>query len=163
MRLLLAVLILCTGAVASAATTQPARKGLATTRKSAADAEIILNNLLAPRPEEEPLEPVPDEKGREPIANPQLSGGIIYDRIGRLNRTNDGRWEFRFESDGAALLDPPLIALESGKLETMENIDRKSSGHARFRITGLRTVYKGKGYILIEKFLVSGTPKTAQD
>ena len=80
---------------------------------------------------------------------------LIVDRVGRLTRSNDGaNYEFSFEADGKALQDPPVGILPNLKLIGMENAVSASSRDLTFRVTGMVTEYRGRNYVMIEKFVV---------
>lgn len=164
----------------AAATTQPTKteKKTPPAAKTAADAMSTLNTLLAPRPEEPPLQPMPDfpkeNVGAMIVAPPKVAipaavgilkreGTIIYDRVGRLEKTPDNQQEFRFEADGAAMQDPPMLTLPNQNLMLMESAMRKASGHLKFRITGMVTEYGARNYVLIEKFNVLGDNPLAKE
>src|SRR5215213_4950486 len=109
-----------------APTTNPARQS----------AEEMLSQMLRPASQAvRPLAPVPDggggiidrSTGAAAIAPgaPQLNvlpeGSNIFDRIGRLSRTQAGAWELTLESDGRPLKDPPLLVLPNKTLAQMEH------------------------------------------
>jgi hypothetical protein len=90
---------------------------------------------------------------------PELSQ--IFDRVCHLSpgvegfgSTADSRQkQLTLEADGAALQDPPLIALPNLKLTAMEGA---AGDHydTRFRVTGVLTEYRGRNYILLQKVVV---------
>jgi hypothetical protein len=78
----------------------------------------------------------------------------IFDRVCRLNPSGEGEEEeLALDSDGAALQDPPLLALPNLKLMDMEHA---AGDHhdTRFRVTGVITEYRGRNYILLQKVVV---------
>jgi hypothetical protein len=82
-------------------------------------------------------------------------GTILVDRVGRLAKASDGNgWEFVFESDGRALMDPPVRVHENLKLMAMEEAIEGNTRDLLFRITGSLTEYRGKNYVLFEKVVV---------
>jgi hypothetical protein len=81
-------------------------------------------------------------------------GTFIVDRTGRLTRAADNTPEFRFDSDGRTLRDPPLVILANSKLMQMEEELRSSNRDLRFRVTGIVTEYRGRNGILLEKVVV---------
>jgi hypothetical protein len=90
---------------------------------------------------------------------PQLTvlreGCQVIDRTGRLSYGADGKSpEFTFDSDGAAMRDPPLIILPNLKLTTVQDVVSSGNRYARFRVTGLITEYRGRNGILLEKVIV---------
>ena len=81
-------------------------------------------------------------------------GSFVFDRVGRLTRTNDGQPEFVFEADGQAMQDPPLLIHPNLKLMVMEYAVKNSARPPRFRVTGMVTEYGNRNYILVEKAVV---------
>jgi hypothetical protein len=81
-------------------------------------------------------------------------GTFLVDRTGRLGRSVDGLPEYRFDSDGRALRDPPVLILANTKLMQMEEENKRSNRDLRFRITGVLTEYRGRNGVLIEKVVV---------
>lgn len=144
-------------ATAAAPTTRPAPK--------AVDADQTLNRMLRPTtPVAKPLQPLPSDtpvvdanSGKYAVApgapNVKLvrEGTYIVDRVGRLRRTDDGQHEeFVFDSDGAAMQDPPMIILPNLALMQMENA-AQTSRDRKFRVTGMVTEYRGRNCILLDK------------
>jgi hypothetical protein len=140
-----------------------------TTKVSAATmpADLLLQQMLRPAggPAAKPLTPIENlptfsqTVGAVVAPGPPTptlirEGDYIQNRVGRLNKTGDGQFEFIFDSDGAALKDPPLIILPNLKLMQMESAVTAGNRDLKFRITGQVTEYKGKNYILIEKAVV---------
>jgi hypothetical protein len=134
-------------------------------------ADQLLQQMLRPAgaPAARPLTPVEnlptfnETTGRvTPPAPPSPTlireGDYIRDRIGRLNRTADGQFEFVFESDGQAMKDPPILILPNLKLMQMETAVTSGNRDLKFRITGQVTEYKGRNYILIDKAVVPPDP-----
>jgi hypothetical protein len=79
----------------------------------------------------------------------------IMDRAGRLQRTQDGRYEeIVFDADGSALQDPPIIILPNLKLQALEAAAGGDNHDPRFMVTGTVTEYRGKNYILLQKVVV---------
>jgi hypothetical protein len=143
-------------APATAPTTQPAM--------SPEDAEKTLNELLRTKPGmARPIQPSPEEasardKGTdegiapgEPAVPLKHEGDTISQRIVRLQKTQKGDWELRFESDGRAMQDPPVIALECRSLMRMQDQQKTAGRSLRFVVTGVLTEYRGRNYLLIEK------------
>jgi hypothetical protein len=96
-----------------------------------------------------------------PVLTVLREGSEIIDRTGRLTRSADGRKsEFTFDSDGAAMQDPPLIILPNLKLATMEDAATGATHDLHFRITGIITEYRGRNCVLLEKVVV--IPDTIQ-
>lgn len=95
-----------------------------------------------------------------PQLQTQREGTFRVDRTGRLARATDGQgWEFIFESDGAALQDPPVKVLPNLKLMVMEDALEASSRDLRFRVSYMLTEYRGRNYILLDKVVVVQDPK----
>lgn len=127
----------------------------------------LLDNMLTP-PAPRPIQPgagdpAPIDKStgkgatnpKAPAMTVLREGTYIVDRIGRLTPAGDGQQvEFRFESDGKAMFDPPVILLPNLKLMAMEKATSGSSRELRFRITGAVTEYRGRNYVMLDKFVV---------
>ena len=99
---------------------------------------------------------VPVVEPVDPKANTQLTvreGDPVINRQGRLGKDTKGTALFVYESDGAALNEPPLILLPCQKLEKMEQLAKKKP-NAKFMVTGEITVYHGKGYLLLRKAML---------
>jgi len=58
---------------------------------------------------------------------------------------------FVFESDGTAMVDPPITLLPNSLLEAMEQSNAKSPHGAKFKIVGEITEYNGKNFLLIRR------------
>ena len=127
----------------------------------------LLDNMLtppAPRPIQPGIhDPAPIDKStgkgavnpKAPAMTVLREGTYIVDRVGRLTPTSDGQqMEFRFESDGKAMFDPPVILLPNLKLMAMEKAAAGSSRELRFRVTGAVTEYRGRNYVMLDKFVV---------
>jgi hypothetical protein len=126
----------------------------------------MLSQMLRPASQSvRPLPPVPDGGGgivdRSTGANavapgaptlPVLPEGTnVFDRVGRLARTQDGQWELTLESDGKVMKDPPLLVLPNKTLSQMEHALANNDADLRFRISGELTEYNGRNYILIQR------------
>ncbi len=127
-----------------------------------------MDRLLSPNtPGGEPLQPIPDSRKDEtsgtkavapgaPVLNVMREGTLIVDRTGRIHKSADGQWmEFSFDSDGAAMKDPPVVLLPNLKLMAIENELARGGRELRFRITGSVTEYRGRNYILLDKVVVA--------
>jgi hypothetical protein len=134
------------------------------TRPAGGSADEVLGRLLQP-PRPVPLQPVPDSPRTDTASartvapgGEQLNlireGTYLVDRVGRLTRTADGRYELTLEADGQAMQDPPLLILPNLKLEGMEKQIQGTGRDLRFRVTGLITEYNGRNHILLDKFVV---------
>jgi hypothetical protein len=81
-------------------------------------------------------------------------GTLVVDRLGRLSHTDSGAVEFTFESDGKALRDPPMLLLPNQKLGELEAVITTNNRDLKFRVTGVVTEYKGRNYLMVEKYIV---------
>src|SRR5437762_5791613 len=148
------------GSLPAGPTTRPA------TRPTTLPADQMLTRLLRPGgATAQPLERVQyppglDQTTGKPAAqNISINalireGDYVPDRVGRLNKTPDGQFEFTFDSDGKNLQDPPMIILPNLALNRMESAMTGASRDLKFRISGQVTEYKGRNYILIDKVVV---------
>lgn len=90
-----------------------------------------------------------------PAVNLIREGTDLIDRVGRLQRSEDGEQvQFVFDSDGRTLRDPPVIILPNLRLMSMEDAAKAAGRDLRFRITGTVTEYRGRNYILLDKAVV---------
>jgi hypothetical protein len=158
------IVLLGAASAASAQATRP------TTRPAGArSAEDMLNQMLQPSGDAtaRPLDPAANAGAVDvtsgtgavapnaPAVTVMRERSFIVDRTGRLVRSDDGQqWEFRFEADGKALRDPPVIVLPNLTLMSMENEVGSTSRELRFRITGEVTEYRGRNYVLLRKAIV---------
>ena len=138
------------------------------TRQVQPSADEVLGQMLKPRRGSGERELIVNEppamdktSGRgavvpnAPVLSVLREGTPIVNRVGRLTPGADGSAaEFKFESDGAALRDPPLLILPNLKLMIMEDSVRGANRDLRFRVTGIVTEYRGRNYLLIEKVSV---------
>ena len=111
------------------------------------------------KPETPPETDATSGKGAVKPGAPGVSvlreGTYLVDRLGRLTRGPDGATaEFTFESDGAALQDPPVVIIPNLKLMAMEDAAQTINRDLRFRVTGMVTEYRGRNYVLLEKVVV---------
>jgi len=139
----------------------------ATTRPAGKSAEEMLDQLLRSTDETpKPVSPTTKAQGGgvdvtsgvnavapgAPLVTVMREGTDIVNRTGRLTRSADGQgWEFTFESDGRAMLDPPVIILPNLHLMKMESAVAGNSRDLRFRVTGEVTEYRGRNYVLLRK------------
>ena len=128
-------------------------------------ADEVLGQMLKPRRPAGERELVPgegpavDRKSGPGSVSPHArtqtvlrEGTPIVNRVGRLSLGGEGGGsEFVFESDGAALRDPPLIILPNLKLMIMEDVARGNTREPRFRVSGVVTEYRGRNYLLLDK------------
>ena len=140
----------------------PSTRPAATTRSI--DADKKLDELLGSRPGTvRPIQPIPGQNSavenplvqvapEVPLIPLKREGSMITARIGRLERSEQpNTWEFYFESDGKALVDPPMILLPNLKLAAMQDNVKSSGRDLRFKVTGTITEYRGRNYLLVEK------------
>lgn len=152
------------------------------TQPSTAPSSDVFDRLLGPDPVRDappltPAQPAP-AKPTTPAPNvlpvgPLAGGGAqqqqavaregtyIVDRVGRLTRAGDGALEFTLDADGKAMQDPPLRLLPNLKLADMEDAIASNSRDLRFRVTGMLTEYRGRNFVLIEKFVVLSEERKA--
>ena len=132
-------------------------------------ADAILDRLLTP-PATRPQRPLPagglsgetnlaTGSGPDAVApdtRPQpllREGTYVVDRPGYARRTQDGRVEFVFASDGSnpdAAGDPPMVLMPNLNLQALENAADGDPGR-RFRVTGRVSEYRGRNHLLLEK------------
>lgn len=142
---------------------------VAQTTQPVPPAKDVLNDMLRPTGPDQarPLQPISGQPSIDKTSGPhavapgapQLTlmreGNVIVDRTGRLKRSSDGtNWELTFEADGRAMKDPPVVVLSNLKLQIMEDQLKQTSRDLKFRVTGMVTEYRGRNYILLDKFVV---------
>ncbi len=131
-------------------------------------AEETLRQMLQPATQSaQPLKPLPDEPipsdttggGGNAPASTQPSqplmreGSLVLDRVGRLTRSSDGRWwEFTLDSDGRAMTEPPMVLLPNRKLSQLEDLMLNSYRDLRLRVSGEVTEYRGRNYLLLNRW-----------
>ena len=128
---------------------------------SSADVNATIDSLL--KPPAGPGRPLPPAKTGEPSkvavsvapGAPSVplvrEGTHVTQRTGRLNHTADGATAvLTFDSDGAAMKDPPMVILPNLTLEQMESVQVGQSRDTRFRVSGTVTEYKGRNYVLLD-------------
>lgn len=152
------------------------------TQPSTQPANDVFDRLLGPDPVRDappltPSQPTPAPKPATPTptvipTGPLAAGGAqqqavaregtyIVDRVGRLTRASDGALEFTLDADGKAMQDPPLRMIPNLKLADMEDAIASNSRDLRFRVTGMLTEYRGRNFVLIEKFVVLSEERKA--
>src|SRR2546421_2771517 len=138
-------------------------------------AEEMLRQMLQPATQAaQPLRPIPDE----PVPVDATSGGgavlprattqplaregtMLLDRVGRLTRGADGRtFEFTLDSDGRSLSDPPLVLLPNRRLSDLEDVFNNSYRDIKLRVSGEITEYRGRNYLLLQRW--AAVPDVAQ-
>jgi hypothetical protein len=113
---------------------------------------------VTPAPNVLPVGPMPGAGQQQAVAR---EGTYIVDRVGRITRSADGSLEFTLEADGQAMQDPPLRLIPNLKLADMEDAIASNSRDLRFRVTGMLTEYRGRNFVLIEKFVVMSEERKA--
>ncbi len=131
-------------------------------------AEEMLRQMLQPSTQAaQPLKPLPDEpvpadvtggpNAVAPAATTQplmIEGSLVLDRIGRLTRCAvPGTWEFTFDSDGRQMTDAPLILLPNKSLSKLEDLWNNSYRDMRLRVSGEVTEYRGRNYLLLQRWV----------
>jgi hypothetical protein len=89
-----------------------------------------------------------------PMVRLMREGTLVVDRLGRLSHNDTGAAEFTFESDGKAMQDPPMLLLPNLKLGELEGVVASNNRDLKFRLTGMVSEYKGRNYLMVEKFIV---------
>jgi len=145
------------------------RPAAASTRPANQSAEDMLRQMLQPQGQAaQPLKPLPDlppavdstsgAGAVVPNAQPQKvtrEGTLLLDRIGRLTPSADGKtFELTLESDSVALADPPLVLLPNRKLMQLEDTVKASYADQKFRVSGEVTEYRGRNYLLLQRWNV---------
>ena len=170
---LLAGLLITT--TARGQTTQPASAAPTTRPSSPANrsAEDMLRQMLQPQGQAaQPLKPIPDlppaidgtsgPNAVDPNATTQpvtSEGTLLLDRIGRLTPAADGKsFELTLESDGVTLSDPPLVLLPNRKLMQLEDQVQNSYADQKVRVSGEITEYRGRNYLLLQRWNVIPEP-----
>ena len=103
------------------------------------------------------IPPIPEAKkedpfkpGPMPVAKKKSDaideGKRLFDREGRLEVDPLGRPIFIFDSG-----DKPMQLLENTQRELLENATERGKRHAKWRISGIVTVYEGKNFLLITR------------
>jgi hypothetical protein len=160
------IIVMFTASVASGQATRPANAPA--TRPAQRSAEEMLRQMLQPANQgAQPLKPIPEvapqtdaTSGAAAVAPaaPQQrlehEGTLLLDRIGRLTRGRDTKWlEFRFESDGRSMTDPPLLLLPNRQLMQLEELVNHSQADLAIRvISGEITEYRGRNYLMINRW-----------
>jgi hypothetical protein len=103
---------------------------------------------IPPIPEvqkEDPFKP-----GPRPVAKKKSDaideGKRLFDREGRLEVDPLDRPYFIFDSG-----DRPMQLLENTQRELLESVTDRGKRHARWRISGIVTVYEGKNFLLVTR------------
>ena len=87
--------------------------------------------------------PLPSPKAGPP---PLAEGKRLFDREGRLDFDDEGQPTFVFDSG-----DVPVRLLESAWREFLESVTDDGKKHARWRVSGIVTLYQNRNYLLLTK------------
>jgi len=162
---------------ATPATTQPlVTTPPPATRPTNRSAEETLRQMLQPqgeaarplRPAEEAPPAVDETSGAgavAPNAAPRAvlrEGTLLLDRVGRLTRGgDDGKTlEFTIDSDGRGMADAPMILLPNRALARLEGAVQTSYRDLKIRASGEVMEYRGRNYLLLQRWSV--VPDVAQ-
>ncbi|MHC4175614.1 MAG: hypothetical protein ACYST5_22110 [Planctomycetota bacterium] len=87
-----------------------------------------------------------------PAKRPEIKqDSILADRTALLDEQDDGRLVFVLDALGRSVQDVSLRLLPCEALELTEARQSAALEPVRFKIAGIRTAYKGKGYLLLQK------------
>jgi hypothetical protein len=126
----------------------------------------MLRQMLQPQNQAQPLRPIPDiapqtdaTSGGNAVAPSAPSqrlereGTLLLDRVGRISRGQSKWLEFRFESDGRNMTDPPLLLLPNRQLMQLEEILNMYQADLLIRvISGDITEYRGRNYLMVHRW-----------
>ena len=85
----------------------------------------------------------------------EVEGTLLLDRVGRLTRSDDGKtFEFTIDSDGRRMADAPMILLPNRRLQQMEDRVQSSYRDLRIRASGEVMEYRGRNYLLLQRWSV---------
>ena len=127
------------------------------------DSNAMFNQLLGTsRQPTRPLDPLPDRPHMDAAAQKAVAPGVgqqqlipegtsFANRIGRLRKTADGQYEFTFDSDGQAAVDPPMLVLPNRALMQMDNMLQQLGTNLRFSVSFTVTEFGARNYMLIER------------
>ena len=140
-----------------------------TTRPTNRSAEETLRQMLQPQGEAaRPLQPIPDappavdatsgDAAVAPGGTPTKvtrEGTLLLDRVGRLTRSDDGKtFEFTIDSDGRRMADAPMILLPNRRLQQLEDRVQNSYRDLKIRASGEVMEYRGRNYLLLQRWSV---------
>jgi hypothetical protein len=140
-----------------------------TTRPTNRTAEETLRQMLQPQGEAaRPLQPIPDappavdatsgDGAVAPGGTPTKvtrEGTLLLDRVGRLTRGDDGKtFEFTIDSDGRRMIDAPMILLPNRRLQQLEDRVQSSYRDLKIRASGEVMEYRGRNYLLLQRWSV---------
>lgn len=80
-------------------------------------------------------------------------GHFLADRIGRIVHEGDDIM-LAFVADEQGMADPPIRLLPNRALEEMQKYASAGSS-VRFKVSGEITLYRGKNYLLVRKYLIA--------
>ena len=96
-----------------------------------------------------------EQEKKAQVATRRRDGDMVIDRVGRLRYdSEERRWLFVFEADGASVAEPPVRLHPSQLLEVMEKKVLATSQLMKFRVSGQITTYRGGEYMLVRKVLM---------
>lgn len=144
----------------------PPLPGEATTRSAHQSAEDMLRQMLQPTTQgAQPLRPIEslpppvDLTGGVAAVMPNATtqplaheGSTILDRIGRLTKLPTGQLQITFDSDGPQMSDPPMLLLPNKALASLEDLVNNSYADLKIRVSGEVTEYRGRNYLLLQKW-----------
>jgi hypothetical protein len=132
---------------------------------------MLRQMLQPPAQAAQPLKPIPDQPPATDITSGQgavppdapaqqvvREGTLLLNRAGRLTRRSDGWFELSLESDGGAMSDPPLILLPNRKLMQLEDRVTSSYRDLKLTVSGEVTEYRGRNYLLLQRWSVVPDP-----
>ena len=90
-------------------------------------------------------------KPRSTAASKRSADSVIADRMAFLSKQDDGGFSFELDAYGLAVGQTSLRLLPSQALEIAELRCAASPESVRFKIAGIRTRYKGKDYLLLQR------------
>jgi hypothetical protein len=116
----------------------------------------------------QPLKPLPDQPPANdattgggaiapstPVQRVTREGSLLLDRVVRLTPSAVGKtFELTLESDGRALSDPPFVLLPNRKLMQLEDQVKNSYQDQKVRVSGEITEYRGRNYLLLQRWNV---------
>jgi hypothetical protein len=137
-----------------------------TTRPGNRSAEDTLRQMLQPQgAAARPLTPVQDAPPavdetsgsgavmpNAPAQKLMREGTLLLDRLGRLQKSADGGFEFVLDADGRGMADPPLKLMPNRKLMQLEDRVQSSYRDLPVRVTGEVTEYRGRNYLLLQRW-----------
>jgi hypothetical protein len=137
-----------------------------TTRPGNRSAEETLRQMLQPQgAAARPLTPVVDAPPatddtsganavmpNAPAQKLMREGTLLLDRVGRLQKADDGDIEFVLDADGRGLADPPLKLIPSRKLQQLEDRVQSSYRDLPVRLSGEVTEYRGRNYLFVQRW-----------